>query len=295
LAISKDGLSIKNGRNYVVKFNRYINLSTQENKLSSHSFPEINFFISGTGKYMIDNCTFDFKPGDIFFIPPGATHMVTKRNETSDHLNIWFAPDALKLDIGKGKKTFNDIFAGIKINERILFDSLHPNYEVLRRIVLEIYDEIRKKRGGYIEMVKIKIMELTMLLVREYEHIAGGASLLASPRVEAIDNVLEYIQDALNKSFTLNELSKIANMSPSHFGAVFKDIIGITPWEYITSKKMELAQNLLKETDKQVMDIVYECGYSNIANFNRAFKKYTNMTPTKYRKVLIPNTKNSSK
>jgi len=286
MAISKDSFRIKKGRNYVVKFNRYITPVNQVSELSSHTPPEINFFLGGSGKYMIDGCTFDFKSGDIFFIPPGASHTITHRNDPSDHINIWFVPDSLNLDMGKGTLSFNDIFARIKVDERIYFGCTHPAYEAIKRVVLELYSEIRHKRTGYVEMVKVKLMELTMLLVREFECTIGNVGISNNPRVEAIDNVLEYIQESVKKNFTLSELARIANMSPNHFGAVFKELNGITPWEYITSKKIELAQNLLKDKDMSVTDIVYECGYSNIANFNRAFKKCTNLTPSEYRKNI---------
>ena len=135
-------------------------------------------------------------------------------------------------------------------------------------------------------MVEILLAELTMQIVREFNCLDGGATVSGKSRVQAIDDTLDYIQASIKKNFTLDELAKVANMSPKHYGAVFKEINGITPWEYITSKKMELAKNLLADKSKSIMEVAYECGYANIANFNRAFKKCTQQTPSEYRKKL---------
>lgn len=285
MAISMDTFRLKNGRNYVVKIDRYVTSVAQKYKTgSSHTPSEINFFFSGSGKYKIGTRTYEFKEGDIFFIPPSVSHLITERYEDTDHLNIWFVPDSLGLDSGKNPNAFNDIFARIKTDEKIHFDTSHSFYRTLKTIIMHIYDEVRSKKTGYAQLVQLKLAELTLQLVREFECSVGDVNISPNPQTEAIDNTLEYIQGSVKKNFTLAELAKVANMSPSHFGAVFKEINGITPWEYITSKKMELAKSLLKDKTKSVGEVIAECGYTSTANFNRAFKIYTGITPREYRK-----------
>ena len=53
--------------------------------------------------------------------------------------------------------------------------------------------------------------------------------------------------------------------------------------EYLNEYRIKQAMRLLKETDLPVMEVCLECGYNNLGNFLRAFKKYTEMTPLKYR------------
>lgn len=81
----------------------------------------------------------------------------------------------------------------------------------------------------------------------------------------------------------LDELAEIASMSKSYFSTVFKKLNGISPWDYLISKRISFAAELLKNTDKTILEIALECGFNNTANFNRAFKKITGKTPSEYK------------
>ena len=72
-------------------------------------------------------------------------------------------------------------------------------------------------------------------------------------------------------------------MSRSHLSAHFKLVTGIAPYEYLIIQRVERAVTLLRETSLSVAQTAQSCGFSNLANFNKAFKKITGMTPREYR------------
>lgn len=74
-------------------------------------------------------------------------------------------------------------------------------------------------------------------------------------------------------------------MSVSHFSQLFKKLNGFSAWDYVISKRIDMAQALLLSTDEAVLDIAFQCGFNNSTNFNRAFKKITGISPTEYRRV----------
>lgn len=82
---------------------------------------------------------------------------------------------------------------------------------------------------------------------------------------------------------TLEELAGIAHMSRSYFSTAFKRFNGISPWEYITSRRIELAKRYLRSSDCTMLEIATSCGYNNTVNFNRAFRQTTGRTPSEYR------------
>jgi AraC-like DNA-binding protein len=60
--------------------------------------------------------------------------------------------------------------------------------------------------------------------------------------------------------------------------------MGMSLWDYICIKRIEEALTQIKTTDKNILDIALDCGFNNTVNFNKIFKKYTNLSPSAFRK-----------
>lgn len=87
-------------------------------------------------------------------------------------------------------------------------------------------------------------------------------------------------------------LADVACMSPSHFYRAFKAIYGMTPADYVFSRRMALACRLLAEEPQlRVEDICYRCGFSSLSHFFGSFKRYTGQTPAQYRSMVLPQEK----
>lgn len=102
-----------------------------------------------------------------------------------------------------------------------------------------------------------------------------------------IKKVYEYIQEFYHKKITLEEISSLVNMSPVSFNRFIKKRTGKTFINYVNDTRISFAARLLSETDKSIGEICYECGFNNIANFNRIFKKNKNCTPSEFRKEFM--------
>lgn len=72
-------------------------------------------------------------------------------------------------------------------------------------------------------------------------------------------------------------------MSRTYFCTVFKKLNGISPWDYITIKRIEKSIGLIKNEDMSMLEVACACGFNNSTNFNRSFKKVTGKTPGEYR------------
>ena len=81
------------------------------------------------------------------------------------------------------------------------------------------------------------------------------------------------------KDVSLDEVSRVANVSPYYFSKVFKEETGETFVEYLTGLRMEHAKNLLREKEKSIKQICVESGYSDPNYFSRIFKKMTGLSP----------------
>ena len=106
---------------------------------------------------------------------------------------------------------------------------------------------------------------------------AGGLS----PR--QLSRVVDYIDAYLDKNIKLADLARLINISPFHFSRLFKQSIGMTPHKYLSQQRVERAKQLLKESDRSIVDIALECGFSSHSHLSKQFRQITGMTPKAYR------------
>ncbi|MCR8660180.1 AraC family transcriptional regulator [Paenibacillus endoradicis] len=98
-----------------------------------------------------------------------------------------------------------------------------------------------------------------------------------------ISRVLEYIHAHYSESIRIEQLSAIALQSRYHFIRCFKSNTGLTPYQYVLKLRIEKAQQQLRQTQKSVMSISIELGFSSPSQFYRSFIKNVGITPEQYR------------
>lgn len=98
-----------------------------------------------------------------------------------------------------------------------------------------------------------------------------------------------FIDEHFTENISIEELSKIANMSVSGFSHHFKKVFGLAPLQYLIRLKIGAGQRLLITTDKSITEISMELGYDNVSHFNNQFKKYVGTSPQNYRKLWVGN------
>jgi len=84
----------------------------------------------------------------------------------------------------------------------------------------------------------------------------------------------------------VTQAAEIANMSESAFSHFFKKCTNKSFTKFVVELRIGLACKLLMETQDTVSQICFKCGFNNISNFNRLFKKYKQITPFQYRQQL---------
>lgn len=98
-----------------------------------------------------------------------------------------------------------------------------------------------------------------------------------------IDKVVEYMNQNFQKNITLSEVSKLVNMTDVSFSRFFKTRTGITFIDSLLELRLGNASRLLIDTTQSVSEVAYNCGFNNISNFNRLFKKKKGCTPKEFR------------
>lgn len=95
--------------------------------------------------------------------------------------------------------------------------------------------------------------------------------------------VLDFIRENYSYEITLSELSELLPMSEGQFCRVFKDVMRLSPFQYLMRYRIMQSCSLLIETDKKIGEIANLSGFNNISYYNRVFYKIIHCTPKQYR------------
>jgi AraC-like DNA-binding protein len=99
-----------------------------------------------------------------------------------------------------------------------------------------------------------------------------------------IETVYRYLSTHFRESCSVPEIAKAVGMNEATFSRFFRRETGRTFIEALIDLRLSYACKLLRETDKTIAEMAYDCGFSNLANFNRQFRWKYRMTPKEYRK-----------
>jgi AraC family transcriptional regulator len=101
-----------------------------------------------------------------------------------------------------------------------------------------------------------------------------------------LNQTLEYIHTHLEQEIKLEDLAKVVGMSPYYFCRMFKQSVGVAPYQYVIQQRVERAKQLLKNAEFVIADIALQCGFASQSHFTRHFRQITGLTPKVYRESL---------
>ena len=102
-------------------------------------------------------------------------------------------------------------------------------------------------------------------------------------KVSQIRPAINYIDANYNKPITLADVARASHLSISRLAHIFKEQMGVTIIDYLTSVRIERAKQLLLATDQNCTEICFEVGYNNQSYFTRSFKGFVGLTPRQFR------------
>ena len=126
---------------------------------------------------------------------------------------------------------------------------------------------------------EIQIQEL----LPQEEHRPQQTGVLPVNPSSVVYPAVVYIRDHLQQEITMMEMADLCHLSPSYFSRTFNKETGESFVNYISSRRIQLAKELLLETGKSISQIAEEVGYDNISHFTAVFKRTEGITPSAYR------------
>jgi len=116
-----------------------------------------------------------------------------------------------------------------------------------------------------------------------YEGYEGNKS----KQTDRLTGVLNYVTANFSCDITLEEIAKVAHLTPLAFCRLFKQKPGRSFVSYLNEVRISNACRLLTETGYNISEIGFNCGYKTISNFNKFFTKSTGLSPKLYRERTV--------
>ncbi len=134
----------------------------------------------------------------------------------------------------------------------------------------------------------LSLDEIGMMLAARFAAAASGESnrqdLSARERRRSVEAAL-WISEHAPEPIDLAAIARLSGLSPFHFLRSFAKTIGVTPHQYLVRCRLQQAARLLAERERAITDIALDCGFNDLSNFIRTFRRAAGMSPRAFRRA----------
>lgn len=151
--------------------------------------------------------------------------------------------------------------------------------------VYNLIENLLKQESGFYQVIDFYsiLHELSLDTDRRILSSSSFANANLMSDSRRVRKVQEYIDTHYRENIRLEFLAELVGMTPTSFSRFFKQRTGRSLSDYIADIRLGHAARALMESTTSIAEICYACGFNNISNFNRIFKKKKNCTPKEFR------------
>lgn len=249
-----------------------------------HNEIEFLYIKSGEALFYVEEIEYHLREGDAIFIPPSCLHMAKQMNKSHcDFYAIVFS-SLLFSDI-------NPVFN--KYLEPVFYNNLPCSLKLTNSIpwqkkLLNHLEHIINLNHQNIDEIDLDIRGTLMIMWQQlYNNHLSKIKVPENYRRLSmqLNESIKYIHELYYTDITLSTLADISYFSREQFCRSFKQLTGMTPFNYLNRFRILKSCEYLINTSKKTTDIAVLCGFNNISYFNRVFMRFIKMSPTSYRKI----------
>ena len=263
-------------------------LSPEEKDLSLPSRAEIEMvcILSGEGICISDKTEADALTGDLFVFPGHAAHSFRASGEEFRFLQIRFDPRFI-WDGAEGSYDFRCVSFLLRptAGRSPRLPRSNPANVSVRELMERIFSAVSEGEPFCDLEARALMMQLLTVLLRHYDY-PDRTRAERNSAVSDVERGMRYLNANFRESVTVDDAAHASGMSKSYFMKVFRDLNGVTPWEYVLLKRVAYSTGLLKNTQTSVLDIAMQSGFNTKSSFNRAFRRVMKTSPAEYRAAV---------
>lgn len=253
----------------------YVDYNMQDINYFAHVHDEVEIVYITEGKTHItcDDSCFLAKKGDICIFMPTEIHSFFSSDKNSMYI--------IKLHCNNSKEKLD--FSHYRLKNNPIEENEELNHILLKQIK-NLVSEIKERKTGYAFMANSISQQILSTLIRCGRLVKINSEFEKKQIYYAnlLRSVNEYIEVHYKEHICLNDICTHCNISTYYFAHIFKTATQSTFYNYLTAYRLNKALELLLHSDKKIIDIAQECGFSNTRSFNRSFKSFFSKTPSEY-------------
>ena len=247
-----------------------------------HTAMEIIFTLENTYTIEAHQQKYVMEPGDIAIIPSGTVHSISTP-EKGCRFVFMFEPNLFSQLPG-----FNYVLSLIPQPVLINYDT---NPQLYRAETALLWELVEHYWGNGLT----KDLNIFSTMIRFFstfgEHTANvipptiNNSSKAGSLVSRLSMVLDYLDTHYSENITLEEAANIACFSKFYFTRLFKQYTNQTFYDYLSTKRIKAAEQMLIIPNLPITEISLKAGFSSLSSFNRTFKRLKGCSPSEYRSL----------
>jgi len=235
---------------------------------------QLLYIASGKGHFYFDGKEHIIEPGNMILYRPGETQLYYYYAKEKTEV-YWVHFTGCDVD------TILDYYQ-MPTTENVFYTSTSPDYEWMYRQMIQ---ELQLCRPNYEELLSLLLRHIFMIINRYIQEGQTGGSQIQNE----IERATHYFKEHYHEPISIEDYAESRHMSLSWFIRNFKQIVKMTPLQFITNLRITNAKSLLESTSYNITEIAQTVGYDNPLYFSRQFKKYTGVSPKEYKRKKFGN------
>ena len=253
------------------------------NRLHQHEEIQISYIINGNGKLLVGDSLHQFSSGDIYVIGSNLPHVFKSiaGDEDAHMLTVFFTDNTFGVDFFDLPycKDLQSFFKNAASGFKVL-----SNKNQITQQLLALQTEHKLKRFTLF----LELLEQLSYASTEPLSKFIYTKTLSSNEGERLQEIFDFVFKNFQQPILLNDISKMAYMTPNAFCRFFKQRTNKTFFQFLIELRVEHACQLLNSKQELNINMISDLsGFNSISNFNKKFKKIKGLTPTQYQKSQL--------
>ena len=259
------------------------NLAIPERIIFDH---ELVLIVKGRGEWVLDGVRRPFAMHDLLFIPPFFPHSIhADESAPSEHVAVHFdfaagiPPAAQGLERRRPYRVAFTHGLGIAVQRRLFAG--HRLARALNQVVAAHGSaDVLGPAQATVHLAEV----LLDLLAEPRKARPGDTALRDQTRVQAM---VRFMADNLARRVDHPMLERASGLSPSRLQAIFREVTGYPPLDYLRRLRVEEARRLLADSRLSVKEIAARTGFRDTSHFSKVFRRVDGLSPAHYREALL--------
>lgn len=256
----------------------YLTTCGIQNCYGGHSFGPgkrnsyiLHFISDGKGIFKCDGVTYELSRGDVFLVKPDE-EVFYVADENNPWSYMWVGFNGIKAALYLKETGLTGKVVTTKCSNTPVVFSCIQQMIIYRQLTLP--NELRRESA---------LLQIFSVLMEEYKGTLPKDERYDYPYQIYAKQAVDYIQRNYKGNIKINDLASYIGVDRSYLTNIFKSVMKMSPQEYLIKYRMELAKDMLKNSDKKICDIAESIGYYDQLSFSKMFKKMEGVSPTEYR------------